>query len=118
MKVGYNGVSVVSQRLGINKHTVRKGKKELLEGIILPEGKIRRKGGGRKKNDCRKRVDCNIIVGIGVLYSRQSYGFQYIMDELDIETDTAKIERTFDFGKLSCYKRPAAKSSICEAKNA
>jgi hypothetical protein len=49
MKIGYNGVSVVSQKLGINKHTVRSGKKELLKQNVPPVGKIRQKGGGRKK---------------------------------------------------------------------
>ena len=50
MKNGYNGVSVVSQRLCIHKHTIRKGKKELMEKIVPPPNKIRQKGGGRKKN--------------------------------------------------------------------
>jgi hypothetical protein len=55
MKLGYNGVAKVSTRLGINKHTVRKGKKELREQVFPPENKIRKKGGGRKKNACSKR---------------------------------------------------------------
>jgi hypothetical protein len=57
MKLGYNGVKTVSIRLEINKHTVRKGKKELLEQIHPPVNKIRQKGGGRKKNACHKRPD-------------------------------------------------------------
>ena len=57
MKLGYNGVKIVSKRLGINEHTIRKGKRELLEQSFLPEGKIRRKGGGRKKNACNKRTN-------------------------------------------------------------
>ena len=55
MKLGYNGVEIISKRLGIHKHTIRKGKKELLDQLVPPEGKIRRKGGGRKKNTCNKR---------------------------------------------------------------
>jgi len=54
MKLGYNGVSIVSQKFGINKHTVRRGKKELMEEITPPLGKIRQKGGGRKKNGYRQ----------------------------------------------------------------
>ena len=50
MKGGYNGVSIVSKKFGIHRHTVRKGKKELIEQIVPPDGKIRKKGGGRKKN--------------------------------------------------------------------
>jgi len=57
MKLGYNGVKTVSKRLGINEHTIRKGKKELLEQSLPPTNKIRQKGGGRKKNTCRKRTD-------------------------------------------------------------
>ena len=53
MKLGYNGVSSVSARLDINKHTIRQGKKELLNEIIPATNKIRQKGGGRKKNACR-----------------------------------------------------------------
>jgi hypothetical protein len=49
MRQGYNGVDSVSKRLHIHKHTVRKGKKELLEQIVPPANKIRQKGGGRKK---------------------------------------------------------------------
>ncbi|KAA6329121.1 hypothetical protein EZS27_022047 [termite gut metagenome] len=49
MRSDYNGVAVVSERLGIHKHTVRKGKKELENEIIPREGFIRCKGGGRKK---------------------------------------------------------------------
>jgi negative regulator of genetic competence, sporulation and motility len=57
MKLGYNGVSELSQKLGINRHTVRKGKKELIEQTVPPTGKIRQKGGGRKKNGSRQRID-------------------------------------------------------------
>ena len=50
MKIGYNGVDCISKKFGIHKHTVRKGKKELIDQIVPPVGKIRQKGGGRKKN--------------------------------------------------------------------
>ena len=49
MKLGYNGVDIVSKKYSINKHTVRKGKKELINQTVPPMGKIRQKGGGRKK---------------------------------------------------------------------
>jgi predicted ArsR family transcriptional regulator len=54
MRLGYYGVEKVAKRLGIHKHTVRKGKKELLEEQLPPVNKIRQKGGGRKKNSCNK----------------------------------------------------------------
>jgi len=57
MKLGYNGVDVISKRLGIHKHTVRKGKKELLEQTKPPVNKIRQKGGGRKKNFCHSGIN-------------------------------------------------------------
>jgi transposase len=57
MKIGYYGVKEVSKRLDIHEHTVRKGKKELLEQVLPPTNKIRQKGGGRKKNVCCKRID-------------------------------------------------------------
>ena len=57
MKLGYNGVKIVSKRLSINKHTIRKGKKELLDQSLPPEGKIRQEGGGRKKHTCNKMAN-------------------------------------------------------------
>jgi hypothetical protein len=58
MKNGYNGVAIASKKFGIHRHTVRKGKKELLDHTLPPTGKIRQKGGGRKKN-----FSCGGIVG-------------------------------------------------------
>ena len=49
MTGGYNGVTQVSEKFGIHKHTVRTGKEELIEQIVPPVGRIRQKGGGRKK---------------------------------------------------------------------
>jgi hypothetical protein len=54
MKLGYNGVAKVSQKYNANKHTVRRGKKELLEQKVPPATKVREKGGGRKKTPLRK----------------------------------------------------------------
>ena len=31
MKIGYNGVSIISKKFAIHKHTIRTGKKELFE---------------------------------------------------------------------------------------
>jgi hypothetical protein len=49
MKLGYNGVTAVSQKFNTHKHTVRRGKKELLDRVVPPAKKVRQKGGGRKK---------------------------------------------------------------------
>ena len=49
MKIGYYGVNEISKKFNLNKHTIRKGQKELLSGNLIPVGQIRRKGGGRKK---------------------------------------------------------------------
>jgi len=57
MKLGYNGVKIISKRFGLHNHTVRKGKKELLQEELPPANRIRLKGGGRKKNVCNKRFD-------------------------------------------------------------
>lgn len=50
MRIGYYGVSEISTRFNIHKHTIRKGKEELLSENLLPSDQIRHKGGGRKKN--------------------------------------------------------------------
>jgi hypothetical protein len=49
MQLGYNGVSKISQKFDTHRHTVRRGKKELLEQTVPPAKKVRQKGGGRKK---------------------------------------------------------------------
>jgi len=49
IRSGYNGVSYAAKYLGIHKHTVRAGKKELIARSVPLDGKIRKKGGGRKK---------------------------------------------------------------------
>jgi hypothetical protein len=48
MEIGYYGVREISLRLDI--HTVRRGKKELLQQTVPPTKKVRQNGGGRKKN--------------------------------------------------------------------
>ena len=70
MKHGYNGVAVASKKFGIHKHTVRKGKKELLDQVLPPAGKIRQKGGGRKKNFSCERSAGNAVVHSNLLHSR------------------------------------------------
>ncbi|KAA6342338.1 hypothetical protein EZS27_009897 [termite gut metagenome] len=55
MKIGYYGVSEVSQKFDIHIHTVRRGKKELLQEIVPATKKVRQKGGGRKKNGVNKQ---------------------------------------------------------------
>jgi len=57
MKMGYNGVHIISRKFGIHKHTIRRGKKELMSRIIPPANKTRQKGGGRKKNVCLNGTD-------------------------------------------------------------
>jgi hypothetical protein len=54
IKAGYNGVAEVSQKFDMHKHTVRRGKAELLREIIPPAKKVRQTGGGRKKNGINK----------------------------------------------------------------
>lgn len=49
IREGVHGVKNVSERYNVNKHTVRRGKKELLSGKLLPAGQVRKSGGGRKK---------------------------------------------------------------------
>ena len=51
-KLGYGGISYISRLLGVNRHKIYKGIKELAKPSLLleiPEGKQRRPGGGRKK---------------------------------------------------------------------
>ncbi|MCK5537185.1 MAG: hypothetical protein KAI79_10180 [Bacteroidales bacterium] len=49
MRIGYYGVSTISKRLNIHKHTIRTGKKELMSEELIPCLKVRKNGGGRKK---------------------------------------------------------------------
>jgi hypothetical protein len=70
MKIGYNGVSRISERLDLHEHTVRKGKKELMDKVLPPVGKVRQKGGGRKKNFSSEKSDRNIVVDSDLIHSR------------------------------------------------
>lgn len=53
MRIGYYGVCEISKKFQVNKHTVRKGQKELLTENLLPTGRVREIGGGRKKKSRR-----------------------------------------------------------------
>lgn len=51
-KLGHGGLKYISQVLGLNEESIRKGIKELKNPDILaeiPRGNQRRRGGGRKK---------------------------------------------------------------------
>lgn len=51
-ELGYFGVRQVAEQLGIHRHTVRAGQKELAEISVAAETshRIRKVGGGRKKS--------------------------------------------------------------------
>jgi len=55
MKSGYYGVKEVSVRLSINKHTIRRGKKELISEQLPSNRRTRKEGGGRKKNGINRQ---------------------------------------------------------------
>lgn len=46
--IGYGGVSMVARATGISRRAIAVGLREIEEGDILPEGRVRRQGGGRK----------------------------------------------------------------------
>ena len=47
--LGYGGVSKVHRACGLSRKAIAFGMRELQEGMILPEGRIRRSGAGRKQ---------------------------------------------------------------------
>ena len=47
--LGYGGVSKVHRACGLSRKAIALGLRELREGILLPEGRIRRSGAGRKR---------------------------------------------------------------------
>ena len=46
--LGYGGISLVARTTGISRRAIAVGLREIEEGEILPEGRVRRPGGGRK----------------------------------------------------------------------
>ena len=48
MALGYGGVSVVRRASGLSRKAIAKGIREIGEGTVLSEGRIRRPGAGRK----------------------------------------------------------------------
>jgi len=57
-KLGHGGDEQVAALLGLERHTVAKGRRELLGGEISTEG-IRRAGGGRKSQEKKRRKSSN-----------------------------------------------------------
>jgi hypothetical protein len=57
-KLGYGGDEKVADLLGIERHTVAKGRRELLGGDIST-GRIRRAGGGRKSQEKKRPKSSN-----------------------------------------------------------
>ena len=53
MRLGYYGVCEISKKFQVNKHTIRKGQKELLTETLAPTDRVREVGGGRKKKSQR-----------------------------------------------------------------
>jgi hypothetical protein len=47
--LGYGGVSIVHRACGLSRKALALGLRELREGILLPEGRIRKSGAGRKR---------------------------------------------------------------------
>jgi len=47
--LGWRGVTIVSAAFEMNPHTIRQGKKDLLDADPLALNRVRRAGGGRKK---------------------------------------------------------------------
>ena len=48
MALGYGGVSRVRRACGLSRNVIAKGVRELQEGTVWPDGRIRRPGAGRK----------------------------------------------------------------------
>lgn len=46
---GRGGIGVVSEACGLSRRVIRVGLQELVEGRVLPPGRVRRAGGGRKR---------------------------------------------------------------------
>lgn len=48
LSYGHGGVSLVRRACGLSRKAIAKGIREITEGVVLPEGRIRRPGAGRK----------------------------------------------------------------------
>lgn len=53
--LGYGGITAVSQSFAVDRDTISRGRREVLSGDWLPDGRIRQEGGGRKKNSLRNQ---------------------------------------------------------------
>ncbi len=47
--LGYGGVRAVQRACGLSRVTITKGIREIEEGLMLPDGRVRRAGAGRKR---------------------------------------------------------------------
>jgi len=48
VSLGFGGISVVHRACGLSRRAIAKGVREIQEGIVLSEGRLRRPGAGRK----------------------------------------------------------------------
>jgi hypothetical protein len=53
-KMGHGGDRQISELLGMDVHTVAKGRRELFGGDVLRGGSIRKNGGGRKRTEKKR----------------------------------------------------------------
>ncbi len=55
MEIGYGGVSMVNRATGLSRTTITQGTKEVknLDGVGLPQTRIRQEGGGRKSSTAK-----------------------------------------------------------------
>jgi hypothetical protein len=54
LKLGYGGDSHIASLLGMDPHTVARGRQEIMSGDLIPD-EIRKKGGGRLAQE-KKRL--------------------------------------------------------------
>lgn len=54
LKLGHGGDAYIASLLGLNPHTVAKGRKELLSGDLTSGGRIRKKGAGRPSQEKKR----------------------------------------------------------------
>jgi hypothetical protein len=57
-KLGHGGDQQIADLLGLDRHTVAKGRREILSGE-LPLGRIRQAGAGRKPQEKKRPTSSN-----------------------------------------------------------
>jgi transposase len=118
MKAGHNGVAEVSQQFDVHKHTVRRGKKELLQETVPPAKKVRQKDGGRKKTALTSNLFEVLMPVLNTYIAGNPMKINVLWTNLTLKQIQEKLQIHCISVSCPIDKEIIENMSFCEAQNA